>query len=136
MLLYFDFSLILFFIKFLFLQSLIEDQDLLFGPQEVQSAALVEASLKKAESELTQVRAELFLEKEQRALMEIALNTKVSDVEKVRESALKVVAEAQSENSDLKRGQAGEFFFHCFNIIVFLGSFFSLLSCFSSFSSC
>ena len=113
MLLYFDFSLILFFIKFLFLQSLIEDQDLLFGPQEVQSAALVEASLKKTESELTQVRAELSLEKEQRALMEIALNTKVSDAEKVRESALKAVAEAQTENSELKRSQAGEFSHHC-----------------------
>lgn len=89
-----------------------EDQDLLFGPQEVQSAALIETNLKRTESELTRVRAELAQEKEQRGIMEAALNARVADAEAVRESTLKAVAEAQTENSELKRSQTGKFFFH------------------------
>jgi len=78
----------------------------------VQSAALIEANLKKTESELAQVRVALAHEKEQRVLMEAALNTKVLAAEKVRDSSLQAVALAQSEASNLKKSQAGEFTFY------------------------
>ena len=55
----------------------------MFGPQEVRSAALIEADLKNAESELTRVRAELAQEKEQRRIMEVALNARVADADAV-----------------------------------------------------
>ena len=80
----------------------------------MRSAALIFADLKNAESELTWVRAELAPEKEQRRIMEVALNARVADA--VRDSSLKAVAEAQTKSSNLKREKAGEFPFHCFNI--------------------
>ena len=80
----------------------------------MRSAALIEAGLKDAESELTRLRAKLAQEKEQRRTMEVALNAKVADA--IRDSSLKAVAEAQTESSNLKREKAGEFPFHCFNI--------------------
>jgi hypothetical protein len=114
---------------------LVEDQDLLFGPQEVRSATLIEANLKNADSELVRVHAEL-AQKEQRRVMEIALNARVADADAVRDSSLKAVVEAQTESSNLKREKAGELPFHCF-LIYLLGLFllFSELFCFS-FSSC
>ena len=80
----------------------------------MRSAALIEANLKNAKSELTRVCAELAQEKEQRRIMEVALNARVADA--VRDSSLKAVAEAQTKSSNLKREKAGEFPFHCFNI--------------------
>jgi len=82
----------------------------------VQSAALIEADLKNAESKLTRVHAELAQEKEQRRIMEVALNARVADADAVRDSSLKAIAEAQTKSSNLKREKAGEFPFHCFNI--------------------
>ena len=82
----------------------------------MRSAALIEADLKNAESELTRVCAELAQEKEQRRIMEVALNARASNADAVRDSSLKVVAEAQTESSNLKMEKAGEFPFHCFNI--------------------
>ncbi|XP_066358069.1 uncharacterized protein [Miscanthus floridulus] len=88
------------------LKSFAQDQDLLFGPQEEQSAAFIEANLKRTESELAQVRAELSREKEQRSVMEATLRAQVADADRLRESALKAVAEAQAESSELRRGHA------------------------------
>ena len=82
----------------------------------MRSATLIFADLKNAESELTQVHAELAQEKEQHRIMEVALNARVADANAVRDSSLKAVAEAQTESSNLKREKAGEFPFHCFNI--------------------
>ena len=82
----------------------------------MRSAALIEANLKNAKSELTRVCAELAQEKEQRRIMEVALNARVADADAVQDSSLKAVAEAQTESSNLKREKAGEFPFHCFNI--------------------
>ena len=88
----------------------------------MQSAALIEANLKKTESKLAQVRVALAHEKEQRALMEDALNAKVLAAEKVRDSSLQAVALAQREASDLKKSQAGEFIFYlstAFPLVLF-----------------
>ena len=82
----------------------------------MRSAALIEANLKNTESELARVHAELTQEKEQRRIMEVALNARVADADDVRDSSLKAIAEAQTESSNLKREKAGEFPFHCFNI--------------------
>ncbi|XP_066357856.1 uncharacterized protein [Miscanthus floridulus] len=87
------------------LKSFVQDQDLLFGLQEEQSATLIEADLKRSESVLTQVCAELAREKEQRGIVEATLNAKVADAERVRDSALKAVEEAQTKSSELKRNQ-------------------------------
>lgn len=77
------------------LKSLLQDQDVLFGPHEAQFTAIAEANLKGKEDELAQAKVVLTYEKEQRALMEAALNAKVLDAEKARDTA-------QAENSDLK----------------------------------
>ena len=82
----------------------------------MRSAALIFADLKNAESKLTQVCAELAQEKEQRRIMEVALNARAANADAVRDSSLKAIAEAQTKSSNLKREKAGEFPFHCFNI--------------------
>jgi len=59
----------------------------LFGPHEAQFTTIAEANLKRKEDELAQTQVVLTYEKEQRALMEAALNAKVLDAEKARDSA-------------------------------------------------
>jgi len=86
------------------LQSLLQDQDVLFGPHEAQFTAIAEANLKGKEDELAQAKVVLTYEKEQRALMKAALNAKVLDAEKARDTA-------QDENSDLKERLAGKLIF-------------------------
>ena len=86
------------------LQSLLQDQDVLFGPHEAQFTAIAEANLKIKEDELAQTKVVLTYEKEQRALMEVALNAKVHDAEKACDTA-------QAENSDLKERLAGKLIF-------------------------
>jgi hypothetical protein len=86
------------------LQSLLQDQDVLFGPHEAQFTAIAEANLKRKEDELARTKVVLTYEKEQRALMEAALNAKVLDAEKARDTA-------QAENSDLKERLAGKLIF-------------------------
>ena len=41
------------------LQSLLQDQDILFGPHEAQFTAIAEANLKRKEDELTQAQVDL-----------------------------------------------------------------------------
>ena len=86
------------------LQSLLQDQDVLFGPHEAQFTAIAEANLKRKEDELAQAQVVLTYEKEQRALTEAALNAKVLDAEKARDTA-------HAENSDLKERLAGKLIF-------------------------
>ena len=69
------------------LQSLLQDQDVLFGPYEAQFTAIAEANLKRKEDELAQAKVVLTYEKEQRALTEAALNAKVLDAEKACDTA-------------------------------------------------
>ena len=119
------------------LQSLFQDQDVLFGPHEVQFTAIAEANLKRKEDELAHTRVVLTYEKEQRALTEAALNAKVLEAEKVRDSSLQAMTAAQSEVSNLKRDNAGGFSFLCifaFSALFFL-SFSEFFVCFP-FSSC
>ena len=73
---------------FFALQSLFQDQDVLFGPHEAQFTAIAEANLKRKEDELARTEVVLAYEKAQRALMESALNAKVLEAEKVRGSSL------------------------------------------------
>ena len=70
------------------LQSLFQDQDVLFGPHEAQFTAIAKANLKRKEDELARTEVVLTYEKAQRALMESALNAKVLEAEKVRDSSL------------------------------------------------
>ena len=86
------------------LQSLLQNQDVLFGPHEVQFTAIAEANLKRKEDELAQAQVVLTYEEEERALMEAALNAKVLDAERARNTA-------QAENSDLKERLAGKLIF-------------------------
>ena len=86
------------------MQSLLQDQDVLFGPHEAQFTAIAEANLKRKEDKLAQAKVVLTYEKEQRTLMEAALNAKVLDAEKARDAA-------QAENSDLKERLAGKLIF-------------------------
>ena len=86
------------------LQSLLQDQDVLFGPHEAQFTAIAEANLKRKEDELAQTKVVLTYEKEQRALMEAALNAKVLDAKKAHDTA-------QAENSNLKERLAGKLIF-------------------------
>ena len=86
------------------LQSLLQDQDVLFGPHEAQFTTIAEANLKRKEDELAQAKVVLTYEKEQRSLTEAALNAKVLDAEKARDTA-------QAENSDLKERLAGKLIF-------------------------
>jgi len=86
------------------LQSLLQDQDVLFGPHEAQFTAIAEANLKRKEDELAQAKVVLTYEKEQRSLTEAALNAKVLDAEKAHDTA-------QAENSDLKERLAGKLIF-------------------------
>ena len=76
----------------------------MFGPHEAQFTAIAEANLKRKEDELAQTRVVLTYEKEQRTLMEAALNAKVLDAKKARDIA-------QAENSDLKERLAGKLIF-------------------------
>ena len=66
--------------------------------------------MKRTESELAQVHAELSREREQRSVMEASLRAQVADADRLCELALKAVAEAQAESSELKRGHTGLFF--------------------------
>jgi hypothetical protein len=69
--------------------------------------------------------------------MESALNAKVFEAEKVRDSSLQAIAAAQNEVSELKKEKAGEFSFLCifaFSALFFL-SFSEFFVCFP-FSSC
>ena len=86
------------------MQSLLQDQDVLFGPHEAQFTTIDEANLKRKEDELAQSQVVLTYEKEQRALTEAALNAKVLEAEKACDSA-------QAENSELKEKLAGKFIF-------------------------
>ena len=86
------------------MQSLLQDQDVLFGPHEAQFTAIAEANLKGKEDELAQAKVVLTYEKEQHALTEAALNAKVLDAEKARDTA-------QAENFDLKEMLAGKSIF-------------------------
>ena len=86
------------------LQSLLQDQDVLFGPHEAQFTAIAEANLKRKEDELAQTQVVLTYEKEQCALTEAALNAKVFEAEKVHDFA-------RAENSDLKEKLAGKLIF-------------------------
>ena len=83
----------------------------------MQSAALIEANLKTTESELAQVWAALAHEREQREVMEAALNAKVADAEVVRDSS-------QAENSDLKERLAGKLIFCCYTAFPLVLLFF------------
>jgi len=94
----------------------------LFGPHEVQFTAIAEANLKRKEDELAQAQVVLTYEKEQRALTEAALNAKVLDAEKARDSA-------QVENSDLKEKLAGKLIFLLIDCFSLGFALFSLLSC-------
>ncbi|XP_066333828.1 uncharacterized protein [Miscanthus floridulus] len=85
------------------LKSLFQDQDVLFGPHEAQFTAIAEANLKRKEDELARTEVVLTYEKAQRALMESALNAKVLEAEKVRDSSLQAVTAAQNEVSALKK---------------------------------
>ena len=76
----------------------------MFGPHEAQFTAIAETNLKRKEDELVQAKVVLTYEKEQRTLMEAALNAKVLDAEKARDTA-------QAENSDLKERLAGKLIF-------------------------
>ena len=96
---------------------MVEDQDLLYGPQEMQSAALIEANLKTTESELAHAQTALAHEREQREVMEAALNAKVADAEVVRDSS-------QAENSDLKERLAGKLIFCCYTAFPLVLLFF------------
>ena len=119
------------------LQSLFQDQDVLFGPHEAQFTAIAEANLKRKEDELARTEVVLTYEKAQRALMESALNAKVLEAEKVRDSSLQAVTAAQNEVSALKKEKTGGFSFLCilaFSALFFL-SFFEFFVCFL-FSSC
>ena len=98
----------------------------MFGPHEAQFTAIAEANLKRKEDELAQAKVVLTYEKEQRALTEAALNAKVLEAEKARDSA-------QAENSDLKEKLAGKLIFlliDCFSLGFALFS--ELLICFLS----
>jgi len=83
----------------------------------MQSAALIEANLKTTESELAQALAALAHEREQREVMEAALNAKVADAEVVRDSS-------QAENSDLKERLAGKLIFCCYTAFPLVLLFF------------
>ena len=76
----------------------------MFGPHEAQFTAIAEANLKRKEDELAQAQVVLAYEKEQRALTEVALNAKMLDAEKARDTA-------QAENSDLKERLASKLIF-------------------------
>ena len=85
------------------MQSLFQDQDVLFGPHEAQFTAIAEANVKRKEDELARTEVVLTYEKAQRALMESALNAKVLEAEKVHDSSLQAVTAAQNEVSALKK---------------------------------
>ncbi|XP_066360690.1 uncharacterized protein [Miscanthus floridulus] len=70
------------------LKSLFQDQDVLFGPHEVLFTAIAEANLKRKEDELARTEVVLTYENAHRAMMESALNAKVLEAEKVRDSSL------------------------------------------------
>ena len=90
--------------------------------------------MKRKEDELARTEVVLAYEKKQRALMESALNAKVLEAEKVRDSSLQVVTAAQNEVSALKKEKAGGFSFLC--ILAFSALFFFLsLSSLSAFFS-
>ena len=102
----------------------------MFGPHEARFTAIAEANLKRKEDEMAQAQVVLTYEKEQRALTEAALNAKVLDAEKARDSA-------QAENSDLKERLTGKLIFCCYTafplvLLFFLFRVVDLLS----FSSC
>ena len=59
----------------------------MFGPHEVQFVANAEANLKRKKDELAQTQVVLTYKKEQRALTEAAVNAKVLDAEKARDTA-------------------------------------------------
>ena len=69
----FDICFFCFCLTIFVLQSLLQDQDVLFGPHEAQFTAIAEANLKRKEDELAQTQVVLTYEKEQRALTEVAL---------------------------------------------------------------